>query len=60
MEARTEQEYRVIVPARQATWAGGIDSLESIYGPLNRLEIWAQEEILNLPPFLAKKFGRWE
>jgi hypothetical protein len=31
----TEEEYRVIVPARQATWAGGIHSLESIPDPIN-------------------------
>ncbi len=30
---------RVIVPARQATYTGGIDSLESIPGLLKRLKI---------------------
>ncbi len=32
---------RVIVPARQATYAGGIHSLESIPGPHTRLKIRA-------------------
>jgi hypothetical protein len=31
----------VVVPARQATYAGGIDSLESISRFLNRLKIRA-------------------
>jgi hypothetical protein len=31
----------VIVPARQATWAGGIDSLESILELLKRVKIRA-------------------
>jgi hypothetical protein len=41
-------------------YAGGIDSLESISGLLNSLEIRAQEAILKLPPLLnpAEKFGR--
>jgi hypothetical protein len=34
---------RVVVPARQATWSGGIDSLESILGLLKCLKIRAQE-----------------
>ncbi len=33
----------VDVPALQATWAGGIDSLESIPGLLKRLQIRALE-----------------
>jgi hypothetical protein len=33
---------RVIVPARHATWAGGIHSLESIPGPHKHLKIRAQ------------------
>jgi hypothetical protein len=30
-----------VVPARQATLAGGIDSSQSIPGLLKRLQIWA-------------------
>ncbi len=33
----------VAIRARQATWAGGIDSLESIPGLLKRLQIRALE-----------------
>ncbi len=36
---------RVIVPARQATAAGGIDSLESMLELLKRLQIRAQNKI---------------
>ncbi len=36
-----EQGYRLIVPARQATQAGGIDSLDSIPGLLTSLKILA-------------------
>ncbi len=32
----------VVVSARQATWAGGIDSLESIPGPFKRLKLPSQ------------------
>jgi hypothetical protein len=34
-------KYRVIVPARQTTYIGGIDSLESISGLLKLLQIRA-------------------
>jgi hypothetical protein len=37
----TEQEYRVIVPARETTQPGGIGSLESILGLLKSLTIRA-------------------
>jgi hypothetical protein len=35
----TDQEYRVVVPARQATWVGGIGFLESIPRLLKSLKI---------------------
>jgi len=35
--------FRVFVPVRQATWAGGISSLESIPGLLKSLKIPAQD-----------------
>jgi hypothetical protein len=38
----------VVVPARQATYAGGIDSLESILGLPKRLQIWARNYIFPL------------
>jgi hypothetical protein len=36
----------VVVPARQATQAGGIDSLESILGLLKSLKIRAQDKLI--------------
>jgi hypothetical protein len=39
---------RVIVPARQATQAGGIHSLESIPGLLKRLQIRAQYNLIKV------------
>jgi hypothetical protein len=42
MGARNQDKNRVIVPARQATLAGGIHSLESIPGLHKRLKIRAQ------------------
>ncbi len=48
---------RVIVPARQATQAGGIHSLESIPGPHKHLKVRAQdcysEKILSWIVFLS-------
>jgi hypothetical protein len=41
------------VPARQATQAGGIDSLESIPGLLKRFQIWAPE--INF----QNQYSRW-
>ncbi len=49
----TEEEYRVIVPARQATEAGGIHSLESIPGLHKRLKIRA---LYNCTYILRVKF----
>ncbi len=42
---------RVVVPARQAAQAGGIDSLEAIHGLLKSFNIRAQV----IYPFVASK-----
>jgi hypothetical protein len=47
---------RVIVPARQATQAGGIDSLESIPGLHKRLQIWPL--VISFFPLLFSKRNR--
>jgi hypothetical protein len=41
---------RVVVPAIQATLAGGIDSLESVFGLLNGLKIRARSATANQDP----------
>jgi len=41
---KSESIYRIIVPARHATKADGINLLKSIPGLLKRLQIWAQQE----------------
>jgi hypothetical protein len=67
----TEYRYRVIVPARQATWAGGIDSLESISGLLKssniralifqmeKKEIWMRE-IMRMHPLQEQESSEKE
>jgi hypothetical protein len=50
MGARTSRN-RVVVPARQATLSGGIDSLESIPGLLKSLKIWAQAQLAGKEDF---------
>jgi hypothetical protein len=49
---------RVIIPARQTTLAGGIDSLESIPGLLKRLQIRVQpfSQLGSLRPSIVSIF----
>jgi hypothetical protein len=49
---RNRAGYRVVVPARQATQAGGNDSVESILGLLNSLKIGT----LKLPSFSRSSY----
>jgi hypothetical protein len=53
MGARGTEQELVVVPVRQAVWAGGIDSVESISGLLKSLKIPSQANIVTIVIFVT-------